>query len=130
MVTTAEALEVLFPAAVPLVDYVVADDGTGPVLVAWHLTDPRPAPDQLAAVTPDQVAGARLAKATAAALAWLAGSTDPVAVLLRVCLRDLYTRDNDDRERHGLDRVGEPDTVARLLAAAQAGAGGPLSVGG
>lgn len=63
MVTTAEALEVLYPAAVPLVDYVVTDDGTGPQITVWSpALGPEPTPAQLAAVTDQQVTAARKAR--------------------------------------------------------------------
>lgn len=70
-----------------------------------------------------------LSRAAVAAVEWLAGSADVAAVALRVVLRDLYTAMNDERETRGLARVLEPETAARLVAAAQAGAGGPIAVG-
>ena len=62
--TTAEALEVLYPAAVPLVDYVVADDGSGQRVGRWDAArlGPEPTAGQLSAVTDEQVAEARDAR--------------------------------------------------------------------
>lgn len=63
MVALAEALEVLYPTAKPLVDWVVTDDGTGPRLTFWSpALGPEPTPAQLAAVTDQQVTDARRAK--------------------------------------------------------------------
>jgi hypothetical protein len=63
VVTTADALTVLYPAAVPLVDYVVADAGAGPAITFWSATlGPQPTPAQLDAVTDQQVTAARTAR--------------------------------------------------------------------
>jgi hypothetical protein len=62
MVTLAEALEVLYPNARPLVDYVVRDDGTGPRIADWSAAlGAQPTAEQLAAVTAEQVEAARRA---------------------------------------------------------------------
>jgi hypothetical protein len=84
MVALAEALEVLFPAAVPLVDYEVSDDGTGPRITRWSdALGARPTADQVAAVTADQVAAARTAKLRAAAGSLLTTAAEPVHVSIR-----------------------------------------------
>lgn len=63
MVTTAEALSVLYPAAVPLVDYVVADAGSGAAITFWSSAlGPVPTAGQLAAVTTQQVTDAGRAR--------------------------------------------------------------------
>lgn len=69
-------------------------------------------------------------RATVAAVAWLAASPEPAAVALRVVLRDVYTAINDERESRSLARVLEPEIAARLVAAAQSGAGAPIDLGG
>lgn len=48
--TLAEVLLQLFPAADPLRDYVVQDDGRGAYIAAWHLSEPRPTVAELAAL--------------------------------------------------------------------------------
>jgi XkdW protein len=45
------ALKQLFPAADPLRDYVVQDDGVGVYIAAWRLPDPQPTPAQLQAAS-------------------------------------------------------------------------------
>lgn len=63
MVTPADALAVLYPAAEPLVDYIVADDGTGPRITFWSpALGSEPTPEQLAVVTEQQVEDASRAK--------------------------------------------------------------------
>ncbi|GAA5513663.1 hypothetical protein Dcar01_02407 [Deinococcus carri] len=49
----------LYPAADPLRDYTVADDGTGPRITAWHLPTPQPTPAELAAALPAAQAAAQ-----------------------------------------------------------------------
>ena len=46
------ALRYLYPAADPLRDYVVADDGTGPRIAAWNLPAPQPTDAELQAALP------------------------------------------------------------------------------
>ena len=61
--TTAEALATLYPAAVPLVDYVVADAGSGAAITFWSSAlGPVPTPAQLGAVTDQQVTDAGRAR--------------------------------------------------------------------
>lgn len=86
MVILADAISVLFPAAVPLRDYTLVDDGSGPRIAAWHLPDPQPTPEQLAAVTPEQVDAARKAVARDAALSGLLTRPDDTAVGVRLAL--------------------------------------------
>lgn len=42
----------LYPDADPLRDYTVADDGSGPRLIAWNLAAPQPTPAELDAALP------------------------------------------------------------------------------
>lgn len=63
MVSIADALTVLYPDAEPLVDYEVMDSGTGEFISFWAQSlGPQPTPEQLAAVTEQQVTDARKAK--------------------------------------------------------------------
>jgi hypothetical protein len=64
MVAISLALEVLYPAAISLSDFIVTDSGSGPAITYWNeaALGPKPTPEQLAAVTPEQVNAARLAK--------------------------------------------------------------------
>ena len=48
----------LYPDADPLRDYTVADDGSGPQIVAWHLPTPQPTPAELEAALPAAQAAA------------------------------------------------------------------------
>lgn len=69
MVDVARVLAFQFPAAVSLVDYVVADDGTGPRLVSWNpALGTQPSPSDLATI-----------EASAPYLAWIT----PAAALAR-----------------------------------------------
>lgn len=70
----------------------------------------------------------RLTRAVSAGLTLLASSTDAVWLALRVVLRDIYARLNDERESRGLPRIQEPETVARLLGSVGDGAGAPLEL--
>lgn len=69
-------------------------------------------------------------RASADAVKWVAGSPDPVAIAIRVLLRDLYTALNDLRELHDLERVQEPAVAARLVALTNLGGGMPIQLGG
>lgn len=55
MVNLSDALMVLFPESQPQIDWVVTDDGSGPQITRWSLSDAQPTPGQIAAVTADQV---------------------------------------------------------------------------
>ena len=55
MVNLADAIKVLFPQSRPQFDWVVSDNGGGPAIVRWSLSDTHPIAEQLAAVTADQV---------------------------------------------------------------------------
>jgi hypothetical protein len=87
MVSVAQAVAVLFPAAAPGVDYEVQDDGQGAHIVRWIAArlGPRPTPQQLAAVTAAQVTAHLQQQAQAAAQALLA---DPGAT--GTALRAIY----------------------------------------
>ena len=74
MVSLADAILVLFPAARPLVDFDVIDrgDGQGAQVAFWSAAlGPPPTAAQLAAVTAQQVQAARQQRSQAAALALL-----------------------------------------------------------
>lgn len=57
MVNIAEAIVVLYPTAIALIDFIIFDDGKGPIITFWNTEKygPEPTPQMLAAVTPDQV---------------------------------------------------------------------------
>ena len=51
MVTLAEAIRVIYPNARPLTDYVIQDNGSGPVIVYWNqAVGPQPTQAQIDAV--------------------------------------------------------------------------------
>ena len=50
--SVALALRYLHPQDSPIDDYTLADDGSGPQIVAWHLPTPQPTPEELAAALP------------------------------------------------------------------------------
>ena len=54
----APTLRFLYPDADPLRDYTVADDGSGPRLIAWNLAAPQPTPAELDAALPAALAHA------------------------------------------------------------------------
>lgn len=55
MVAMSDAISVLFPNSIPGIDWVVADDGTGPRIARWTLSNLQPTSEQIAAVTQEQV---------------------------------------------------------------------------
>ena len=55
MVNLSDALMVLFPQSRPQIDWVVTDDGSGPQITRWSLSETQPTAEQLAAVTTEQV---------------------------------------------------------------------------
>ncbi len=55
MVNLADAIQVLFPESRPQIDWSVTDDGSGPQITRWSLSETQPTNDDLAAVTLDQV---------------------------------------------------------------------------
>lgn len=55
MVNLADAIMVLYPQSRPLIDWCVTEDGSGPAITRWSLSVPQPTPEQIAAVTADQV---------------------------------------------------------------------------
>jgi len=126
MVTLADALGVLLPTARPSLDYVVADDGDGPRVTYWNLPDPPPTAEQISAVTAEHVAAVRKARQVAAAAAETLAGLQPTGISDRTILRYVLTLVNDLREHIGLPRVSEPEHVAALLAAVQAGYGDPI----
>lgn len=96
MVTIPDALSVLFPAAAPLRDYVVSDDGSGAVITYWSESlGTQPTPAELAAVTAEQVAAARLAKNRTDAGSAAVYASDGLAVANRAAESVGATRDND-----------------------------------
>jgi hypothetical protein len=55
VVNLADAVQVLFPQSRPQIDWSVTDDGSGPQITRWSLSETQPTNDDLAAVTLDQV---------------------------------------------------------------------------
>ncbi|QEL18516.1 XkdW family protein [Limnoglobus roseus] len=119
MVTLADALTVLYPAASPLVDYTVADDGTGPRIAAWHLPGLQPTAEQLAAVTPEHVAMVRAGAQMTAAGALLL-SSEPVSRAVRASDSVGYELRNNVAEVLGvvIDHVDELAAMPRAGRAA------------
>jgi len=78
MVTNAEAIAVLFPNAISLVDYVVADEGKGPFISKWNSAlGKQPTQAELDAVTQVQVdAGKATARRNLAKTAFEAGGAE------------------------------------------------------
>lgn len=69
-------------------------------------------------------------RAASAAVSNVAAAADPAFTADRIILRYLCTAVNDVRAHVGLPRVLEPEVVAGLVAAAQAGAGSPATIPG
>lgn len=95
MVTLADAIEVLHPTAVPLVDYEVRDDGKGQFVHTWNLLVPPPTAEQVAAVTQSQVDAARTARRRGEATTAALSAADGTAVANRAAESVGATRDND-----------------------------------
>jgi hypothetical protein len=55
VVNLADAIMVLFPQSKPQIDWVVTDNGSGPQVTLWSLSETQPTAEQLAAVTTEQV---------------------------------------------------------------------------
>lgn len=95
MVTLADALSVLYPAAEPLRDYTLVDDGTGPRIVAWNLPAPQPTQAELDAVTEQQVVAVRVGKRRQEAGIAAATAADGTSVANRAAESVGASRDND-----------------------------------
>ena len=133
-----DALEVLAPDARPQTDYEVRDDGAGPYLAAWSLPAPQPTPEEIAAVTPEQVQAVRVGRLIALAGAML-DSTDPIPQAVRVLERVQQDHSNEQWRRvaaclvelaaaagHTLaaelpEPLLEPEMFSRLVAYLQSG---------
>lgn len=121
MPTLSDALIVLFPAADPRSSWAIQDDGNGPYIAAWHLPDPQPTPEQIAAVTDAQVAAARVGR-TVARAGDLLQSDDPIPQSVRVVLRVICTRVNAAFESLGQPKpLIEADIMADVATALAAG---------
>jgi hypothetical protein len=127
MVSLADALAYLRPDALPLRDYALADDGTGPRVAWWDAgaVGPQPTAEEVAAVTPGQVAALAVAKATAAAGATF-GSLDAVPIATRCAIRVICDRVNAAFAEMGRPKpLLEADVAADLAAGLAAGLGLP-----
>jgi hypothetical protein len=103
MVTMADAVHVLFPAAVNGVDFVVQDDGQGPYLASWKAAlGAQPTADQLAAVTQVQVDAQAAADQHGPAQVALSALRSPLAVLLRAVVATMVDGLNQVRAKVGL----------------------------
>lgn len=121
MATLSDALIVLFPDAEPLTSYTIRDDGNGPYIAEWNLPDPQPTPEQIAAVTDEQVAAARVGR-TVSRAGDLLQSDDPIPQSVRVMLRVICTRVNAAFESMGQPKpLIEADIMADVVAALAAG---------
>ena len=98
--TLGEALEVLYPDAAPPGDYELVAGPDGQAVGVWRWHEPPPTPEQIAAVTPQQVAERRAAKIRAAAGAAVASSTSPDSAASRAAIKAVLTVVNSLHE-HG-----------------------------
>ncbi len=105
MVSIPDAIECLFPFAISLRDYVVADDGSGPRITAWNLPDPQPTPEQLAAVTDAQVNAAKAAKSRQSAVTAIDARADEVGRVVRAALRLINASLNQIRQQLNLPTI-------------------------
>lgn len=96
----ADALTALFPSAVPLVDFVVRDDGSGPYIAVWNLEAPQPSQQEIEAVTDGDVAMAQHIKRAQVAGALLQ-STEPIPLAVRASDSAGYELRNDIAETLG-----------------------------
>lgn len=98
-----DQLFVLFPNAQQPHDYLLQDDGhgEGPYLKEWNLQAPQPTPEQLAAVTQEQVNAARMATIRSSAVLAAIGSTETSDTATRAAVKQLWTTLNDHAEIQG-----------------------------
>lgn len=101
---------VLFPDAQQPHDYLTQDDGRGegPYVKEWHLRVPQPTPEQLAAVTQEQVDAATIAAARAAATQAALSSVEAADIANRTDAKLQWTTLNDHAEILGyiMDKLG------------------------
>lgn len=121
-----DAIMVLRPNARELVDFIVANDGSGQQIVQWNpLIGPQPTPAELAAVTQAQVDAARAVKRRAAASA-IFDRADGDGQILRAMLLTLLDENNLLRQRFAAQDAAEAaatsfaDRKARMAAVATA----------
>jgi len=104
-----DRLFVLFPDAQQPHDYLTQDDGRGegPYVKEWHLQVPQPTPEQLAAVTQEQVDAAKVAAARTAATHAAILSSTPEGVANRTDASMQWTELNNVKEvcRYLLDEL-------------------------
>lgn len=125
MVALSDALAVLYPTAVPLTDYVLTDDGTGPRISEWHLPGPQPTPELLAGVTPEQVEMVRAMRRAIAAGGEIT-SPAPLPAAVRVIIRVFGDRINAFARAIGAEPpLLEADVMADVMAGLAAGLGEP-----
>jgi len=125
MVTKAEAIAVLFPNAISLVDYVVADEGRGQFIAKWNpLLGKQPTQAELDAVTQVQVDAAKAtARRNLAKTAFEAGGAE--GTLLRASnlellktirqLREAITSSRDfETLKVNIATLAKSDQVAKI----------------
>ena len=125
MVTPADAIYVLVPTAQQPIDYLLQDDGlgAGQYIKEWNLPDPQPTPEQLAAVTEDQVTAARKSAIRTEATTAAFSSFQPADVANRTDAVITHTVLNDFREYFGaiLTLIGKtPADVQAVIDQARA----------
>jgi uncharacterized protein YkwD len=123
MVSLAEAIRVLYPAADPLRDYSVSDDGSGPQIARWDedRLGPIPTPEQIAVVTDADVAAARLAMVRSAARS-LVTSPDPIPRAVRALGVVVNAALNQVREQLDLPPIPIDQAMANVAAVIDSGA--------
>lgn len=98
IVPMSDAVYVLAPAAVPQVDFRINNAGSGDVLTWLSNTIPQPTPEQLTAVTQEQVTAARMVAIRSAAIQAAIGSANTSDTATRAAVGELWTGMNDHAE--------------------------------
>lgn len=130
MVALADALRVLAPNAVPLVDFILSDDGKGSFLAAWNekALGLQPDANTLAAVTQQQVDQLKAQQSgEATKLALFDSKADPATKALWAAIQSLQQQIFILQKEVGLPRVDGPALVAQLEATVDAGIEIPVS---
>lgn len=118
----------LRPAAVEGRDFAIVEEDGAVRIFDWSpVLGPRPSDEELAALTSQQLQMAQLVRSTeAATLATMTGM-EPGNVSDRVFLRYLADELNAIRRHVGMPPILEPQRIADITAAAQAGYGAPVT---
>lgn len=112
MPTPQEAIEVLVPTAYPEVHYSCNGDG----IVWWNHQSPQPTPEELAAVTAEQVAQARLTNKRTAAQQSFFTRDDDTAFAVRSMFKAVVFLINNRLDGTSTGRVTEAEILAYIAA--------------